>query len=68
MRQTNLNLFGASAGLGFRWWPTDSFALELSGRYAVRFNSGELPLTSSYTLKPGVDGPIIDVGLLWSGF
>jgi hypothetical protein len=31
--------YGAQAGLGLRWWPTDAFAFELSGRWQQGFNS-----------------------------
>jgi hypothetical protein len=71
------HLFGASAGLGLRYWATDSFAFDLGWRYTLGFNQS--PLTNDagaqyYDYKAGagknatLTGQGISLGLLWSGF
>lgn len=64
------DLFGANAGLAFRFWPTDGFAFELNGRYGAGFNTVELqPYAKGYDpLQGNLGGLQIDIGLLWSGF
>jgi hypothetical protein len=64
------NLGGASAGLGFRYWPSDFVALDLTARYVAGFNTVQMqPYPPGYDpLQANMTGPQIDIGLLWSGF
>jgi hypothetical protein len=68
--QLDANLFGASAGLGLRYWPTDAFALELTARYALGFNTVQMQAYPAGfdPLQANLSGVIMDIGLLWSGF
>jgi hypothetical protein len=61
------DLFGFSAGLGFRYWPADSFALEVSLRDGWRFNTVTVK-QQAYQADLYAGGPQFDIGLLWSGF
>jgi hypothetical protein len=71
------NVAGAEAGLGFRYWPTDSLAVDLNVRYDQGFNQRELigkngaPVfdTDSRTnVLASTTGVGIRLGLMWSGF
>jgi hypothetical protein len=70
MGQLTANLAGASAGLGFRWWPSDTFALDLCGRYVVGFNSIEMqPFSAGQDpLQANLSGVQVEIGLMWSSF
>jgi hypothetical protein len=71
------HLFGASAGLGLRYWPTDSFSFDVSLRQNMALNRSSLlngagaPYNDPKTGSPlliGLDNMALHVGLLWSGF
>jgi hypothetical protein len=68
--QLTANLAGASAGLGFRWWPADSFAVDLCGRYVAGFNTVQMqPFPAGYNpLQASLTGIQIELGLLLSSF
>lgn len=71
-------LFGASAGLGFRYWFMDGLALELSVEWQQGFNSfdPEFPPSNhrlqidatDYTPPLDLSGLEFQAGLRWSGF
>jgi hypothetical protein len=72
------NLFGASAGLGLRYWPTDAVALDLGMRFGLGFNRSTVtnghgkPYIaddgSGNALEAVMKGEELSLGLLWSGF
>lgn len=72
----NANLAAATAGLGLRFWATDSLAIEAAGSYRVGLNSSTLVSRSGEELKLGSGAiPTISMtgfqgqaGLRWSGF
>jgi hypothetical protein len=61
------DLFGASAGLGLRFWPSDFFALEATISQGFPFNKVTVNQVG-YVVDLYDGGPQFDVGLLWSGF
>jgi hypothetical protein len=71
-----LDLFGGSAGLGYRFWPTDGLALNLQITWTQGFNSSPLVRSDGSTLlaAPGKDATLDMTGLgstfgiTWSGF
>jgi opacity protein-like surface antigen len=65
----------ASAGLGLRYWPNDSLAFDVSGRYiqglanaAITKDGKPLYTSPGKTAEPSLDGAQWQVSLLWSGF
>ncbi len=71
-----LDLFGGSAGLGYRFWPTDGLALNLQVMWTQGFNSSPLVRSDGSTLlaAPGRDATLdltgleSTFGITWSGF
>jgi hypothetical protein len=71
-----LNLFGGSAGLGYRFWPTDGLALSLQVLWTQGFNSASLVRADGSHLlsSPGSDASLdltgmeSTFGITWSGF
>lgn len=74
-------LFGASAGLGLRYWANDNTALEAAGIASLGFNTATLADADGRPLRFARPGPLyvaessasltglqFRVGLLWSGF
>jgi hypothetical protein len=67
----SVGLSGASAGLGLRYWPTDSFALELKGGYTFGLNTVTIPLTGeafNETMDVNLNRIEFSIGLMWSGY
>jgi hypothetical protein len=64
------DLFGVGGGLGLRYWPADSFALEIEARGVLGLNTVKMNLFPSYDSQPeaNLTGIQFDLGLLWSGF